>query len=439
MQISSVCLYISSRPHELQTRRVSQGTNTGTHSKNKNLPFSQLRHNSLLFSRSRNKNYCTSKHDGISSCILSYNSHKPFFLLHVLSDSIVYVMRRFNLNDWQTLLHCVILYLLLFDFAISQQIFLSDIAGSISMSVTSSSIRREYTIAPINPRASSIQFIFRSINMQQAEMRIYDSDSVDAGRSIFSCSSCGSILPPPFNSQTGDIYIVVSGVSGVGFEASDFTLQYIGYAMEYCDDLAFVSTSLTMGYGHLSPITVLNTIQADSVQRWIIQQQQNAIITLYFSSLFNRLSDTICGSTVSIYDQLEMPRRTLFSTCVENSSMPLQWFYSFSGIAVVELITLSQPTGAFFEITFVVDTELFQCGSFSQPDILRGRSMILVDGSKSTGYQHRGESCSWLIQPEARAEISLVFSRVSLKCKCSGKLLIPFSRTPVTPNPFLFQ
>lgn len=48
----------------------------------------------------------------------------------------------------------------------------------------------------------------------QAELQIYDASSEGNGVFVFSCASCGSLLPPPFSSSTGSVGLTVRGVPG---------------------------------------------------------------------------------------------------------------------------------------------------------------------------------------------------------------------------------
>lgn len=132
---------------------------------------------------------------------------------------------------------------------------LTGLQGSIDSVVRSVSDSASWRISPSNPSAATVQFIFTAINMVrkltsyydfhrswlsylrrrwyqvsdslsanctvimvfvqlQAELQIYDASLEGDGVFVFSCASCGSLLPPPFSSSTGSVGISVKGVPG---------------------------------------------------------------------------------------------------------------------------------------------------------------------------------------------------------------------------------
>ena len=83
--------------------------------------------------------------------------------------------------------------------------------GEITHTVQSDTEVLQWNIVPNSPTASSIQLILQSLNMPQAELRIYDSQDFLSGILIYDCASCGTTLPPPFFSKTGNVIVIING------------------------------------------------------------------------------------------------------------------------------------------------------------------------------------------------------------------------------------
>lgn len=264
----------------------------------------------------------------------------------------------------------------------------------------------------INPsiQASNIQFIFEGLANQQAELRVYDSSA--SGSLIWNCVSCGTILPPPFFSTAATALVYIKGVSGVSFAQSSFTLSYIVMPSAVSDSLRNLTVNMNMGYGSMQPYQVRGLNAVNAVQRWVVRAAGTGTITFSFSSLtFPSASPT---DRLQVFDTTSPAGRLLFDSHDVDHALLSTWLYATSGSALVIFTTTIQTSSSFL-LTYYADTSLFNCGSFLQPEQLRGDSLMLSDGSASNELMRRGAACSWLIQPSSNATVSLVMNWVSLK------------------------
>lgn len=287
-----------------------------------------------------------------------------------------------------------------------------------SMPVTSSTSSTIILIQPANPSSQSIQFVFQSMNVGYAQLKIYDSNAASSGNVLFNCVSCGNIIPPAFFSSTGSVYVSFVGNSGSPFVTSTFSLQYFNQPSSSNPQLNNITTNLNAGYGKISPQYFNNVIAAKSVQRWVIQTPGQNAITFSFSS-FNM--GTSCSSQIQIFNDITASGQLIYSGC-QNSDQPQYWFYSNTGKALVVLTTSSAASSAAFVLTYIANAELWGCGAFLQPDNLKDDSMILTDGSSIQNYMRRGQQCQWLINPSNAGTVTLVLWWVSLKA--GGSIIV---------------
>eukprot|EP00981_Chlorochromonas_danica_P013128 scaffold5903_cov165-Ochromonas_danica.AAC.3 len=276
--------------------------------------------------------------------------------------------------------------------------------GRITVSINSASDQYQWLISPSVP-TSQIQLIFESINNRQAELRIYDSSSSSY---IWNCVSCGSLVPPPFTSSTGSVIIYIKGVSGVSFTSSSFTLFYVGIPSTLTSPLSNLTINLNMGYASISPYQSMAGMNpANAVQRWVISQSNT--ITFAFSWVNITSSEQLL-----IYDTANIARPLYNSSRADAESLLTKWLYATSGNALIIFSTASSSMSTFL-LTYYVDTGLFNCGSFTNPNNLLGDSLFISDGSASSDLMRRSASCSWLINPVSSSTVSLVMGWVSLK------------------------
>src|SRR5687767_13385565 len=85
---------------------------------------------------------------------------------------------------------------------------LTNMTGKVSYSVNSPIDSSQWRISSINPTSRSVQIVFYSLNIQQAELRIYETQG---NVLLYTCISCGTALPPPFFSKTGSITVNIAG------------------------------------------------------------------------------------------------------------------------------------------------------------------------------------------------------------------------------------
>ena len=320
------------------------------------------------------------------------------------------VLRRLSMRR-----RIIQLFLLLVALITNSAGVLTEYSSLIEYEIVSVQDSAQWVVQPGNPAASTIQFVFEQFKIRQMELRIYDTQDINSGRVVFNCVSCGDKIPPPFYSRTGSVTIYASAISGVGFTSSSFKLQYTAIPAE--DTLQFTNTSvnLNMGYAKIEPFKIGGYVAPNSVQQWAINQ--NAVSLITFSFGFLNLGDT-CSSRLRIYDRaaLSPSANLLFDGC-RSSDLPLDWLYSTTGQALVIYTTgpVRAQLEVDFQLSYNVDRELFNCGSYVQPDIMSGATSLLGDGSLSSGLMRRGADCTWLIEPVAGAPVSLVIDWVSLK------------------------
>ena len=288
---------------------------------------------------------------------------------------------------------------------------LTQVIGNISYIVTSASDSVEWKIMP--PIAlDRVTFVFRHISIGTAQMLIYETGRPTP---IFSCVACGNTLPPMFTSKTGSVTLAIQGVGGASFTKSSFNLQYFGHASSgqivKNDDTNFVA-ELKMGYGHISPpLQGGKMLGANSKLQWKITVKASVI---RFAFVFLDF-EAGCGATLSIYDGPTSSDRILYQGCT-SASLPAYWLYSSSNTALIVLQGGSRNTIVNFQIDYLADDDLYQCGSLpTTPDMLTANSMSIVDGSKSTSSMRRSASCQWLIQPIGGGPVVLLMNWVSLK------------------------
>jgi hypothetical protein len=228
---------------------------------------------------------------------------------------------------------------------------------------------------------------------------------------IFNCASCGSLIPPPFYSTSGDVTLYITGSSGIGFQTSSFELQYVAEAVSLTDALSDISLEMNMGYATFSPQLFNGIMPANYVQSWIVEPPSGNTITFNFGSVSLSAG---CVSTVTIYDSLDASGNVIFTGC-ENKHFEERWLYSTTGEAYVLFENGNQNTTSTFELTYYSDSELYECGSLTAPDVLTDASFIITDGSLSSGDMRRSSFCTWEISPTNASTVTLVMDTVDLK------------------------
>lgn len=283
--------------------------------------------------------------------------------------------------------------------------------GRISFTVMSSSDRATWFIRPL--AASYIQIIIENININQAELRILDTSQQGSGKTILNCVQCGSSIPPPLKSSTSSVMISIQGISGVSFTQSSFTLYFIAIPDDVISLPTEISINLNMGYNSIIPYTVNNTAPRNATQRWVIRQLPGTLITFVFDSF--EFSNADCGDKLVVFDSIEPATgKVIFFGC-HSTDLPKRWFYSRTGYALVIFTTsLLRPSRSTFNLKYYTNTPWYSCGSLFWPEIYRGESMLIMDGS-GPNLMRRGDSCSWRISPSIDGTVTLIMSDVSLK------------------------
>ena len=218
-------------------------------------------------------------------------------------------------------------------------------------------------------------------------------------------------LPPTFTSATGSVFVVITGVAGVSFSPSQFSFQYLAQPSTRTSLLRNITTTMNMGTARLTPQVYGGLFPAGYTQRWLIQAP-SPLITFTFSNY--SFPSTVCSGTITVYDSANLLGRKLFQGCLQ-SQMPQYWFYSTTGVALVIVSGGPMDTILNFELTYVSDSDWFQCGSFSQPAVMEGDSMILTDGTKSTVEMRRSLACTWIIAPTTSHPVTLILDWAQIK------------------------
>ena len=94
-------------------------------------------------------------------------------------------------------------------------------------SVTTPQSQMLWLIQPSTPSSQKIQFIFQALNINSAQLQVYDSIEAQSGNLLFNCVGCGNLIPPPFFSTTGAVYVSVAGFAGSPFQSSTFSIQFV--------------------------------------------------------------------------------------------------------------------------------------------------------------------------------------------------------------------
>jgi hypothetical protein len=340
----------------------------------------------------------------------------------------------------------IFLFLLLSGIGKSQKSTVTNLIGTISGSLTSPIQSFTWVISPLTS-ISKIQLIFEYVDVEIAELRIADTSRLTDGVFLWSCSRCGSFIPPPFYSTTSSVTITITGISGIAFVPSLFIVKYIGIPFATSFIPLNVSINLNLGYSTIAPIqsTVDKALPLNSVQTWKIKQAlttpgSNGIITpQIITFMFSQLSLHSKMDQLLVYDDLNNRGRLIFNSSTRGSLTiaPKTWFYSMTGKAYVIFRIGSSPSStpgliassSYFELTYTIDNiPVFNCGSFLDPALLTGSTMIINDGSGLNNLMRRGASCQWKISPlvsrtdlslyplekEDPTIISLIFTQISL-------------------------
>jgi hypothetical protein len=182
---------------------------------------------------------------------------------------------------------------------------LSNDVGKISYSVNSVYDQNEWKIYPVNPNAVRIQFIFQSIQIYQAELRIFDTLETLSGQHVFDCVSCGSLEPPPFYSKTGSVTILISGVTGVSFTPSQFVLQYVCTTLQQTQAFNYISLKLNMGNAYIEPHRTKGLVMANLTQQWVIYPSvTGAQVIISLDEFSVAEEEDNCIAMLQIYDSL---------------------------------------------------------------------------------------------------------------------------------------
>lgn len=273
--------------------------------------------------------------------------------------------------------------------------------------------------APLIYGVIRVEIVFQSINIDMAELVIYEKSTQNQ---LFYCNACGNLLPPPLFSSTSEVVIFISGYLSTAnyFQSSSFSLQYVSQSSIEVKELNIVKLDLLMGTATIKPMLINDKfVVANSSQIWNISVAKNLLLTFSFSSL---LFQYPCSTSLSIFDNfndLTSPIFSLNCSMLSNISyVTKKWFYSTTGSAYVLLQNDLLHSFIDFELTYFSDLNLFQCGSIMYPRIMRDQSFILTDGSSSSSSIKRNMRCSWLIDPIAplsNRTITVFVSRLSLR------------------------
>jgi hypothetical protein len=258
----------------------------------------------------------------------------------------------------------------------AQTISHNDFAGVVSSTISRPTDSFQYLISPTNPPSSTIQLVFQSMILPFAELNVFDTNAMNS-RPLYSCILCGDVKPPSFFSTSGSVTITINGVTGAGFIASSFSLQYISQPTVRTSSSTNISINLNSGYGKIVPQLINGVLIANSVQKWRITQP--TLQQLVFSFSGYSFGDT-CLASVKMYDSFS-GGNLLFSGCVQADS-PRYWIYSRTGKALVIVSSIGMFDQIMdFELTFTSDANLYLCGSKLLPDVLTDRSMTLFNGN----------------------------------------------------------
>eukprot|EP01041_Mallomonas_annulata_P004375 gene4376-8716_t len=294
-------------------------------------------------------------------------------------------------------------------------VILTDTYGSFGYKVMSSLDTNSWIInSPYD--ISSVLLVFSSINIQSAQIQIYDSSVGPSGIPLFSCTTCGSLLPPPITSKSGSVVVFIGGVQGTSFTQSTFQLQYICKFNKLIPEVLSIASyvlNLNMPFAKIEPILVNGVLPANLKTTWTINiPNVNQIII----SISNFNFGNICSARLSIYNGLsDTLGSLLYSGCTQSDRLSSSWLYATSGQALVVLQAGTRHQNISFAVTYTSDADMYRCGSLVQPNLFQDDSMVFTDGSKSTSEMRRTESCSWLIAPAAGGPVTLLMKWVSLK------------------------
>lgn len=299
--------------------------------------------------------------------------------------------------------------------------------GTISYSITDESDSTIYdihkwTISPTS--AENVLMVFSEFAFNSAEIIIEDSSGV-----LFSCASCGAPfvdppIPPPFESTDGSVSITAFGAAGVSFSPSNFVLQYVSRHPAADSDLADITLQYNMGYAHVTPVLLSNgLLQAGCEQEFQVNTTTGAIGSDIVFTLAELSFPSDCTTTLNIYDGSNVGTRNLLFSGCQSSDITTEWLYSRTHQLWIYLDNTDRGTDAVvtFTLDYIGEKDLFKCGAIDiqQPDTLRAASGFLIDGSTATTIMRSGQSCEWLIQPNAAAAagdtVTLLLHRVSLK------------------------
>jgi hypothetical protein len=286
---------------------------------------------------------------------------------------------------------------------------LTQLMGSIQGSIVTPAQSFVWTISPSAP-STTIQLVFESVSIQAAELRIADSSKQSSGIYLWNCAQCGSSIPPPIYSSTSSVTITMVGVGGIAFLPSAFSLKYVAFPVNYVNIPSNISINLNMGNSEIRPFSSSGRIPPNSIQTWRINQNTKSLLTFMISgfSLMNS-----CEDSLEIYDNWNINKATvLYSGC--NTRLYQPWIYSATGMALVVFKTGASVSTSDFLISYFAKVPLFHCGSFLDPSLLTGASMIVSDGSGEGNLMRRGETCNWNISPLVSGSVSLILSEVSL-------------------------
>ena len=318
-------------------------------------------------------------------------------------------------------------------------------------------------------RCSTITLVFKEMQIRSAMLNIIDTGKIPE-TPFYTCNSCQlgdrivdgssqtSYMPPPFNSSTGAVRIVVSSsasTSGV----SKFTIQYSCNVM-YVDkheSKSSPSVFMAMGYGTVRPFlstqvqpkgdgtysyaaklqpfdtqtfNILSPVRwhwNSATQAW---DRTSVKSTIILAVTLIRWSPAFCTSnevTLHVYDSATLSNK-VYDAC---SATTKKWLTSTDdGYAVVQLKNSNKTASKelYFEVSWYTDSDLWECGEMRQPDRLIADSWLLSDGSQGFSSPHSGglqrniivpKFCQWLLSPFSTASVAptltLIFQWVSLK------------------------
>jgi hypothetical protein len=246
-----------------------------------------------------------------------------------------------------------------------------------------------------------ITVFFTRYQMIGATLEIYNYEggSFSSDNLLFTIAET-PFVPSSFYLEYSKIGIIYSsdgsGVSGLGFSATYYrSSDNRDDESEPGDNLVRIHSSSMLSLTNDAPHGYIRPTRNTTY----LIQPSNATGSIYiFISQWNL---TGCHASVSLYDGLSIHSPLIGAFCGNDIPYPNTWLYTTSNALTINFANDNGRTNYYgnFDISYYSDGGNSHCGFPYNPGRVTAPSMVITDGSSTTGNMYYNQHCEWIVSP----------------------------------------